>query len=189
MQIKLGKNIYTFNCREILITMYCGSDIKSPEIPFNHYRQIGSELSEKLRSAETKKGMALIVDDEDCSAATIEMMLKRERYEAIVYGNFTDATRYINREGRKMHSKVVMAFVDFQLPDGDGSEIIKMIKETLLIPVISISGYASSQQHFLDPMKRADLVSPKPITLKILRKVIEDAQTIYNDRFGFDKAA
>ncbi|MBI2134912.1 response regulator [Candidatus Woesearchaeota archaeon] len=155
---------------------------------FYDARKTGSGLSEKLVSSGTK-GIALVVDDEGCSATAMKLLLTREGYESIVYGNFTDAARYIDREGRKRDSRVVMAFVDFQLPDGDGSEIIKMVKETLDIPVISISGLAYAQQHFSDPMKKADLISPKPIMPATLRKVIKDAEIIYKDRFEVDKAA
>lgn len=112
----------------------------------------------------------LIVDDEQSMLDFLSLMLKREGYEIITANSGQKAREIIKKE------KVDLIISDIKMPDIDGIELLKIIKE--IIPdanVILITAYASTQTA-IQALKLGayDYIS-KPFDIDELNIIIEKA--------------
>jgi len=85
-----------------------------------------------------KQKTILVIDDEEFIQLTLKSIFENEDYRIIIEKNGADALRRIEKE------KVDLAFLDLNLPDMNGLEVLKKIKARLPeLLVIIITGYAS----------------------------------------------
>ncbi|NLZ82528.1 MAG: response regulator transcription factor [Clostridiales bacterium] len=75
----------------------------------------------------------LLVEDDDAIALGLEYSLEQESYKVIVCNDATAAKMVI------MKDNFDIALLDISLPDGNGYELCKMIKERKGIPVIFLT--------------------------------------------------
>jgi len=75
----------------------------------------------------------LIVDDEREIADLVEVYLKNENYTVFKYYTAKEAQNCIEKE------KLDLAILDVMLPDGDGMEICRKIREKYTYPVIMLT--------------------------------------------------
>ncbi len=75
----------------------------------------------------------LIVDDEREIADLVEFYLKNEGYEVLKFYNGADALRCV-REGQ-----LDLAILDIMLPDADGFEICRAIREKYTYPILMLT--------------------------------------------------
>ena len=91
----------------------------------------------------------LIVDDHPVVLASLKSILSGAFPDTRIVclpslgamETFLDAADYEMEKGR-----ILMAFVDLNLPDADGIDVIQSVLARLSIPVIAVSGYADPEQ-------------------------------------------
>lgn len=119
-----------------------------------------------------KNGLrAVVVEDDAFVLATIEMRLAKRDVETVGFGAISPARDYLQRQ------KVDFAIIDLGLPDGDGLELLKFIRQTPLnkeIPIIIATANRSDTllKDVLGP-DRAIFVSQKPIDWACLQYVLD----------------
>ncbi len=75
-----------------------------------------------------------IVEDDPIIVEGLKIALAQENYEVDSYGNMTDAINAINSEA---HYDVCL--LDVNLPDGDGYQVCKAIREKSDVPIIFLT--------------------------------------------------
>jgi len=77
----------------------------------------------------------LVVDDDRDISELIGVCLKNEGYEVVFTYTAADAISEIEKNG----SDIVLALLDVMLPDSDGFELLKKIRESHLFPIIVLT--------------------------------------------------
>ena len=75
----------------------------------------------------------LIVDDEQEIADLVEVYLRNENYRVLKFYNATDALQCVKAE------KISLAILDVMLPDIDGFELCRRIRQEHRFPVIMLT--------------------------------------------------
>lgn len=75
----------------------------------------------------------LLVEDDEAIALGLEYSLRQENYEVIVCNDVTTAKNVI------MNDDFDIALLDISLPDGNGFELCKLLKERKDVPVIFLT--------------------------------------------------
>ncbi|TAH64465.1 MAG: response regulator transcription factor [Anaerolineaceae bacterium] len=75
----------------------------------------------------------LLVEDDEAIALGLEYSLRQEDYEVIVCNNASTAKKAI------MDEEFAIALLDISLPDGNGFELCKLLKERNDVPVIFLT--------------------------------------------------
>ena len=93
------------------------------------------------RTAQPPEGIrlpsALIVDDDQDFAHSLELLVQREQFETRVAGSLAEARRLV------AESPVDVILLDMALPDGDGMEFVRNESASIGSEVIVITGQAS----------------------------------------------
>ncbi len=123
----------------------------------------------------------LIEDDEDMSALIVEY-LKKFNADVIAFASPVSATEYILQK----HKEIDLVILDLMLPEMDGFDALKIIKETKDIPVIissargdlgnKIYGYEIGADDYL-----AKPYEPRELVLRIealLKRVKKEEESI-----------
>jgi two-component system, NtrC family, response regulator AtoC len=85
--------------------------------------------------------MILIVDDQQDICEVLSIFIEKEGYKCFVANNGKDAVEKF----KKLSPKLV--FLDIRLPDIDGIEVLKQIKEVnSAVPVIMITAYRDAEK-------------------------------------------
>ena len=88
----------------------------------------------------SEKAKVLIVDDQSAVIASFEEILRIKDYEVIGFQSGKEAIDSIGK------NKYDIAFVDLRMPEMDGIEVLKRIKEKdPTIEVIIVTAYASEE--------------------------------------------
>ena len=102
---------------------------------------------------------ALVVDDDPQMTNIISNLLKMDSIESITAGSVGDAIRLLKENGQ-----IDILIVDFLLPDGKGSDIVKYAKEhRATIPVIVFSGADEQDVKLPSYLAGANVTLRKPI--------------------------
>ena len=98
----------------------------------------------------------LVVDDERAIADLIEVYLKNEGYEVYKFGNAKDALDCVEREHPSL------AVLDVMLPDMDGFELCRRIREKYLFPIIMLTAKVQDMDKITGLTLGADDYMTKP---------------------------
>lgn len=122
----------------------------------------------------------VIVDDEKEIADIIEMYLANEDVDVKKFYNGTDTINYINENGADL------ALLDVMLPDIDGFEILKRIREKFNFPVIMLTAKTDYMDKINGLTLGADDYIPKPFNpLELVARVKAQIRryTSYNEAY------
>ncbi len=110
----------------------------------------------------------LIVDDDISLSLFLKKALSQDGHTAVVEPNIQRALQLLSKE------KIDILLCDLVLPGGDGSEIIKVVKQQEQHPYcVLMSGYYDKSFENYIPLVGADLVIGKPITKEVLDGMIQ----------------
>ena len=133
----------------------------------------------------------LIVEDNKPIADGLKFSLEKEKYIVVVNQNLKDATKELK------NNKFNLIILDIMLPDGDGMEFCKYIKEDLDIPVILLTakdkesdivkGFnLGADDYIIKPFRIGELIARINNALKKYNQV-ENIVEIDNVTFNLDK--
>jgi DNA-binding NtrC family response regulator len=128
----------------------------------------------------------LIVDDDESIRDTMKAILKDDGFVVDLAATGSEA---IQKTKEKAYN---IALLDIRLPDMDGVELLKLMKDTVpRIRKIMVTGYPSMQNTIDALNKNADAYLVKPVDLeKLLTTVKEQLQLQENERkFSEQKVA
>lgn len=98
----------------------------------------------------------LIIDDDPTHVKMLTFLLKDEGYEVINASNGAEALRHL-----KQHW-VDMVILDVILPDMQGFEICRQIRETNRVPILMLSARGATEDRVRGLLEGADDYLPKP---------------------------
>jgi DNA-binding NtrC family response regulator len=133
-----------------------------------------------------KHARILIVDDDESIRDTMKAILKDDGFVVDLAATGSEA---IQKTKEKAYN---IALLDIRLPDMDGVELLKLMKDTVpRIRKIMVTGYPSMQNTIDALNKNADAYLVKPVDLeKLLTTVKEQLQLQENERkFSEQKVA
>ena len=134
----------------------------------------------------TPEPKVLIVDDEPKICQFLEVLLRREGYQADSVYNVADAMTQVNE------TTYDLVITDLKLPGTDGFELVRRLKESHKdLPIIMITGYATVETAVKALRHGVDDYVTKPFNIDELRKVvartIRSARVAQEDRGGDDR--
>lgn len=118
----------------------------------------------------------LVIEDEKEIAENIKSILKKD-YDVLTVFSGKDGLDIISKE------TISLVVLDYMLPDIDGLEVLRTIKENYKIPVIMITAYGNKEVVLKSWRYKADYYFDKPFSLKALR---EKAREILEVNFPFE---
>ena len=108
----------------------------------------------------------LVVDDEKEIADVVELYLKNDQYNVLKFYTGQDALNCINS------TKIDLAILDIMLPDIDGFQILKQIREKYKFPVIMLTAKTEYMDKITGLTLGADDYIPKPFNpLELVARV------------------
>jgi len=111
----------------------------------------------------------LVIDDDGSIMKTIAAILQSEGYVVDTVENGTEAIRRSNTD---LYS---VAWIDFRLPDMEGTELLTALKETTPKMVkIMVTGYPTAQNAIECVNKHADAFFIKPVDYENLLNTIRN---------------
>jgi DNA-binding NtrC family response regulator len=133
-----------------------------------------------------KRPRILVVDDDETIRNTVKTILEDEGYAVDLVATGSDAILKTEQVAYNL------ALLDIRLPDMEGIELLKLMKDTVpKTRKIIVTGYPSLQNAIAAINKQADAYLVKPVNLeKLLSTVKEQLQLQKNERkFTEDKVA
>jgi DNA-binding NtrC family response regulator len=133
-----------------------------------------------------KHARILVVDDDESIRNTMKAILEDEGYIVDLVATGSEA---IQKTKEKAYN---IALLDIRLPDMEGVELLKLIKDTVpRTRKIMVTGYPSMQNAVAALNKNADAYLIKPLDVeKVLNTVKEQLQLQENEReFSEQKVA
>ncbi len=133
-----------------------------------------------------KHAKILVVDDDENIRNTMKTILEDEGYIVDLAANGSEA---IQKTKKTVYN---IALLDIRLPDMEGIELLKLIKETVpRTRKIMVTGYPSMQNAIAALNKNADAYLIKPIDIENLLNIVkEQLQLQENEReFSEQKVA
>ena len=120
----------------------------------------------------------LVVDDEREIADVVELYLQNDQYTVYKFYTGQDALNCINS------MKIDLAILDIMLPDIDGFQILKQIREKYTFPVIMLTAKTEYMDKITGLTLGADDYIPKPFKpLELVARVKAQirSSTQYNE--------
>ena len=120
----------------------------------------------------------LVVDDEREIADVIELYLQNDQYSVFKFYTGEDALSCIRSK------KIDLAILDIMLPDIDGFQLLKIIREKYTFPVIMLTAKTEYMDKITGLTLGADDYIPKPFNpLELVARVKAQIRryTQYND--------
>ncbi len=120
----------------------------------------------------------LVVDDEKEIADVIELYLQNDQYNVFKFYTGQEALDFLK------NTKVDLAILDIMLPDVDGFQILKQIREKYTFPVIMLTAKTEYMDKITGLTLGADDYIPKPFNpLELVARVKAQIRryTQYND--------
>ena len=125
----------------------------------------------------------LVVDDEKEIADVIELYLQNDQYQILKFYTGQEALDCINS------TKIDLAILDIMLPDVDGFQILKQIREKYTFPVIMLTAKTEYMDKITGLTLGADDYIPKPFNpLELVARVKAQLRR-YMKYNGGEKAA
>lgn len=125
----------------------------------------------------TEDKKVLVIDDEPDIRELLALTLSRMNIDCVVAENLKEAKLLFNQHD------YFLCLTDIRLPDGDGTEFVKYIKQIKPeVPVAVITAFGNVESAVQNLKAGAfDYVS-KPINLALLKDLIKTAQVLSNDQ-------
>jgi DNA-binding response OmpR family regulator len=98
----------------------------------------------------------LVIDDDPTHVKMLSFLLKDEGYEVLTASTGAEALRYIKQQW------VDMVILDVILPDMQGFEICRQIRETNRVPILMLSARGATEDRVRGLLDGADDYMPKP---------------------------
>jgi len=133
-----------------------------------------------------KQTRILVVDDDENIRNTMKAILESEGYTVDIAANGMEAIK------RSEETAYNVALLDIRLPDMEGVELLKLIKDAVpRTRKIMVTGYPSMQNAVAALNKNADAYMVKPVDIeKLLNMVKEQLELQENERqFSEQKVA
>jgi len=133
-----------------------------------------------------KRARILVVDDDETIRNTVKAILEDEGYTVDLAATGNDAILKTEQESYNL------ALLDIRLPDMEGVELLKLMKDTIpRTRKIMVTGYPSMQNAIAALNKQADAYLVKPVNVeKLLSTVKEQLQFQKSEReFTEDRVA
>jgi DNA-binding NtrC family response regulator len=133
-----------------------------------------------------KKARILVADDDETIRTTMKAILQDEGYEVDLAATGKEA---IQRTHEKTYN---IALLDIRLPDMEGIELLKLLKDSVpRMRKVMVTGYPSMQNAIAALNKNADAYIVKPVDVdKLLNTVKEQLQAQENElKFSEQKVA
>jgi len=133
-----------------------------------------------------KHARILVVDDDENIRNTMKAILESEGYTVDIAANGMEAIK------RSEETAYNVALLDIRLPDMEGVELLKLIKDAVpRTRKIMVTGYPSMQNAVAALNKNADAYMVKPVDIeKLLNMVKEQLELQENERqFSEQKVA
>ncbi len=127
----------------------------------------------------------LVVDDEKEIADVVELYLQNDQYDVYKFYTGEDALKCIQS------TKIDLAILDIMLPDIDGFQILKKIRENYTFPVLMLTAKTGDMDKINGLTLGADDYIPKPFNpLELVARVKAQIRrsTQYNDGARSDEA-
>lgn len=127
----------------------------------------------------------LVVDDEKEIADVVELYLQNDQYDVYKFYTGEDALKCIK------NTKIDLAILDIMLPDIDGFQILKKIRENYTFPVLMLTAKTGDMDKINGLTLGADDYIPKPFNpLELVARVKAQIRrsTQYNDGARADEA-
>ena len=133
-----------------------------------------------------KHARILVVDDDESIRKTMKAILEDEGYIVDLAATGSEA---IQKTKEKAYN---IALLDIRLPDMEGVELLKLIKDT--VPhtrKIMVTGYPSMQNAVAALNKNADAYLIKPVNVEKLLNMVKEQLQLQEDerRFSEQKVA
>lgn len=133
-----------------------------------------------------KHARILVVDDDESIRKTMKAILEDEGYIVDLAATGSEA---IQKTKEKAYN---IALLDIRLPDMEGVELLKLIKDT--VPhtrKIMVTGYPSMQNAVAALNKNADAYLTKPVNVEKLLNTVKEQLQLQEDerRFSEQKVA
>ena len=124
----------------------------------------------------------LIVDDDEEIRLTMKAILEDEGYLVDLAVSGKQAI------GMTQETRYNLALLDIRLPDIEGVELLKLIKDGLpKVRKVMLTGYPSLQNAVAALNKNADAYLIKPVSLDELLKVVKDQLKLQQDENAFNE--
>ncbi len=98
----------------------------------------------------------LVIDDDPTHVKMLDFLLKDEGYEVVTASTGAEALRYLKQQWMDM------VILDVMLPDMQGFEICRQIRETNCVPIIMLSARGATEDRVRGLLDGADDYMPKP---------------------------
>jgi DNA-binding NtrC family response regulator len=128
----------------------------------------------------------LIVDDDETIRTTMKAILEEEGYNVDLAGNGKEGIQKTNERAYNI------ALLDIRLPDMEGVQLLKLMKETLpRTRKIMVTGYPSTQNAIEALNKNADAYLIKPVDIEKLLSTIKEQLRLQEEerKFSEEKVA
>jgi DNA-binding NtrC family response regulator len=133
-----------------------------------------------------KHARILIVDDDETIRITMKAILEDEGYTVDLAGSGKEAVQKTNE------TIYNLALLDIRLPDMEGVELLKLMKETVpRTRKIMVTGYPSIQNAISAVNKNADAYLLKPVDVEKLLETVEQQLQAQDEerKFSEEKVA
>jgi CheY-like chemotaxis protein len=117
--------------------------------------------------ARTERLLILIIEDHDDSRDALQRLLELQGHVVRPAHSVAAALAVANAW------PIDLVIGDIGLPDGDGCDLMRMLRETRRIPSIAISGYADDEHHQRAARAGICVHLFKPIAFEQLEAAIE----------------
>jgi DNA-binding response OmpR family regulator len=116
-----------------------------------------------------QRARILVVDDDQGITITMKAILENEGYEVDLASTGSEAARKTEEKAYNL------ALLDIRLPDMEGLELLKLMKETVpKTRKIMVTGYPSMQNAIKALNRNADAYLIKPVDIAELLTVIKE---------------
>ena len=129
-----------------------------------------------------KHAKILVVDDDENIRNTMKTILEDEGYIVDLAATGSEAIQKTKKTAYNI------ALLDIRLPDMEGVELLKLIKDT--VPPtrkIMVTGYPSMQNAISALNKSADAYLIKPVDIEILLKTVKEQLLLQQDEKQFSE--
>lgn len=123
----------------------------------------------------------LLVEDDEAIALGLEYSLRQENYEVIVCNDVASTVRVIMKENFDI------ALLDISLPDGNGFELCKSLKEKKDIPVIFLTARDDEGSVVMGLDMGGDDYITKPFRIRELQSRIRSVLRRSDKKTGGDQ--
>lgn len=126
----------------------------------------------------------LIVDDEQEIIELLTLYLEKDNYKVFEAGDGFEALEVLKNRA------IDIAIIDIMMPNMDGYELIKIIRQNYNIPVIMMSAKGETSDKILGLDLGADDYIPKPCDpLEVLARVKAQLRRFYRVNYAEEQAA